>query len=233
MTPVGWYPDPDRPGGQRYFDGENWTEHRWPPQGQWPQGQWPPQGQWQPSGWPPAGAAPWGAPPWKGAGLGRPAGGPGALADPGRRLGARLLDALVMLPVFAALAAVAVALVAPHAGPIFPVTNTDNPDVRVPTPGIVWIFLAVIGAGVATGLLTVLYEALSTARYGRTLGKRWLRIRPLRIDGGPVGGGAPSDAPRSTGCPRSWAGWGQSISCGACGTPTGNVCTTRSWTRSW
>jgi uncharacterized protein DUF4352/uncharacterized protein DUF2510 len=27
-TPAGWYPDPDGSGGQRYFDGRAWTEHR-------------------------------------------------------------------------------------------------------------------------------------------------------------------------------------------------------------
>jgi hypothetical protein len=29
-TPAGWYPDPDGTGGQRYFNGESWTEHRAP-----------------------------------------------------------------------------------------------------------------------------------------------------------------------------------------------------------
>jgi hypothetical protein len=29
-TPAGWYPDPDGSGGQRYFDGQSWTEHRSP-----------------------------------------------------------------------------------------------------------------------------------------------------------------------------------------------------------
>jgi hypothetical protein len=29
-TPAGWYPDPDGTGGQRYFNGESWTEHRNP-----------------------------------------------------------------------------------------------------------------------------------------------------------------------------------------------------------
>ncbi len=29
-TPAGWYPDPDGTGGQRYFNGESWTEHRTP-----------------------------------------------------------------------------------------------------------------------------------------------------------------------------------------------------------
>jgi len=29
-TPAGWYPDPDGSGGQRYWDGSAWTEHRSP-----------------------------------------------------------------------------------------------------------------------------------------------------------------------------------------------------------
>jgi Protein of unknown function (DUF2510)/Domain of unknown function (DUF4352) len=29
-TPAGWYPDPDGSGGQRYWDGSIWTEHRAP-----------------------------------------------------------------------------------------------------------------------------------------------------------------------------------------------------------
>ncbi len=28
MPPAGWYPDPSRPGGQRYWDGGQWTEHQ-------------------------------------------------------------------------------------------------------------------------------------------------------------------------------------------------------------
>ena len=30
LTPAGWYPDPDGDGGQRYWDGDRWTEHRAP-----------------------------------------------------------------------------------------------------------------------------------------------------------------------------------------------------------
>ena len=32
-APSGWYPDPDGSGGQRYFDGQAWTENRQPPAG--------------------------------------------------------------------------------------------------------------------------------------------------------------------------------------------------------
>jgi hypothetical protein len=32
-APEGWYPDPDGSGGQRYFDGAAWTEHRQPSAG--------------------------------------------------------------------------------------------------------------------------------------------------------------------------------------------------------
>jgi uncharacterized RDD family membrane protein YckC len=90
----------------------------------------------------------------------------------------------------AGLTALAVVLVAPHAGPIFP-RVTNNPDVStpIPTPGIVWIYLAVAGAFVATGVVMVVYETVATARFGRTLGKAWLHIRPTRPDGTTLGWG--------------------------------------------
>ena len=138
----------------------------------------------------PYGYGPWGAqaaaPPWKGAQYGRPAQGPGALATPWRRLGARMLDALVMLPVYALLAGIAVALVAPNAGEMFP---AQRPDGTTPTPGIVWVYLALVGASLVTTVVSVFYEAFWTARYGRTIGKGWVHIRPVREDGSPVGFG--------------------------------------------
>lgn len=40
--PAGWYPDPDGSGGQRYYDGQAWTDSRMPPPG--PPGSPPPGG---------------------------------------------------------------------------------------------------------------------------------------------------------------------------------------------
>ena len=168
----GWYPDPGG-GGQRYFDGNAWTGHAVP----WPAS--------APTAY---GPGSWGAPPWKGARYGRPQFGPGSLADPGNRFAARLLDGLVLLPVFIVVAAVALALVAPHAGPIFPKSNPD-PNASVPTPGFVWLYLAVAGAGLFSGVFFLVYEVVATVRYGRTLGKRWMKIRPVTLDGHALGWG--------------------------------------------
>jgi len=170
-APAGWYPDPAGTGGQRYFDGAAWTEHFVPP---------PPLM--------PGYGFPVGRPPWKGAQYGRPAAGPGALANPGRRLGARALDGLVLLPVLLAFGATTIALIAPHVGPIFPKIS-NNPNVREPVPGFLWIYLAVFGCAIATGVVMVLYEAIATVRYGRTFGKAWLHIRPVQTDGTPLGWG--------------------------------------------
>ncbi len=170
LPPANWYPDPGG-GGLRYWDGAAWTGHRVPPPG-------PPVH--------PYGV--WAGPTWKGARLGRPPYGPGALAEPGRRLGARLLDLLVLLPVFAVLLAVTLLIAAPRFGPLFPdfpqVGDTPQPT---PTPGFVWLYLVVVGCALAMGLVMVVYETVLVARYGRTLGMRWLGIRPLGTDGVPLG----------------------------------------------
>jgi uncharacterized RDD family membrane protein YckC len=158
-APPGWYPDPGG-GGQRYFDGMAWTGH----------------------------TAPWPAPTWKGARYGRPHSGPGALADPGRRLGARVLDGLVFLPVVIVFVVVAIVIVAPHAGPMFP-TQSTNPNVSTPTPGFLWIYLAVFVASFFGAAAFVVYEAIATKQYGRTLGKKWMGIRPVTTDGAPLGWG--------------------------------------------
>ena len=121
----GWDPAPGRPGGKRYYDGPGVDAAR---------------GRCAGAAFarPPSyalhhprytGPTPRVNPPWKGARLGRPAAGSGSLANPGKRLATRLLDVLVLLP---------------------------------------------------------LYDAVLTAHSGRTLGKRWMHIRPVRMDGSPL-----------------------------------------------
>ncbi|MGZ6662301.1 MAG: RDD family protein, partial [Solirubrobacteraceae bacterium] len=39
------------------------------------------------------------------------------------------------------------------------------------------------------GLLFLVYEAVATGRFGRTLGKRWMHIRPVTVEGNPLGWG--------------------------------------------
>ena len=170
-TPPGWYPDPGGH-GRRYFDGVAWTAHVAPP----PPPQPPPPGSYGYGQYPG-----WGQPPWKGARYGRPQFGPGSLADPGRRLVARLLDGLLFTPVFLVLALIAIALIAPHAGPMFPADGSRA------TPGFVWVYLGIIGVSVLGGLLFLAYETIMTVRDGRTFGKRWMRIRPVTVDGRPLG----------------------------------------------
>lgn len=169
-APANWYPDPEGLGGQRYWDGTAWTDYRVPPTPL----QLPPYGMWGPS-------------PWKGAQLGRPAFGPGALANPGRRLVARLLDWLVALPVFVLLLAITLVVAAPHFGPIFPTVNANQTS--TPTPGFLWVELTVFACVVVTGLVMVGYETVAVAAFGRTLGMAWLHIRPVRVIGGPLGWG--------------------------------------------
>jgi uncharacterized RDD family membrane protein YckC len=102
---------------------------------------------------------------------------------------ARLLDTLVLVPAFLVLAGVGIALAAPHVGPLFPKTNNSDSTASGPTPGIIWIYLIVLGAGFLSGLAFLAYETIATVRYGRTLGKAWMKIRPLRVDGSPLGWG--------------------------------------------
>jgi len=169
-APANWYPDPGGSGWYRFWDGAGWTPHLAPP---------PPlylgRGAWGPS--------------WKGAQIGRPAKGPGALADPGTRLGAWLLDWLVVAPVFVVLLVVTLLIVVPHLSPILPNAGAYQGDTRVPTPGIVWIYLVVFACAFATSLVMVAYQTVATAKFGRTLGKAWLHIRPVRLDLSPLGWG--------------------------------------------
>ncbi len=92
------------------------------------------------------------------------------------------------MPVFVVLLAITLLIAAPHFGPIFPdfpqIQDTPTPT---PTPGFVWLYLAVLGVALVAGLVMVAYETVLVAAFGRTLGMRWLRIRPLRTGGGTIG----------------------------------------------
>jgi uncharacterized RDD family membrane protein YckC len=61
--------------------------------------------------------------------------------------------------------------------------------VSTPTPGFPWIYLAAIAASFVSGILFVVYETVATKRSGRTLGKRWMGIRPVTLEGAPLGWG--------------------------------------------
>jgi uncharacterized RDD family membrane protein YckC len=126
--------------------------------------------------------------PWKGAALGRPRTGPGSLAEPTRRLAARLLDYAIFLPVTAAGVTTAVVLAAPHFGPLFPQDNSATGSGTV--PGFAWLELTIVATAFVLGILFLLYQAFCTARWGRTPGKAILHIRALRSDGRPLGAGA-------------------------------------------
>ena len=63
LPAAGWYPDPEQPGQQRYWDGQQWTEHRAPLEGG--PGQQPAWGGDQQQGW--TGQQQWGGQPVHGA----------------------------------------------------------------------------------------------------------------------------------------------------------------------
>jgi uncharacterized RDD family membrane protein YckC len=127
-------------------------------------------------------------PRWKGALLGRPAAGAGSLAGQWTRLGARILDSIVLLPVTVTVFILAFVVAHPHLG-----TLSTNPDGSLNgspfPPGFLRFEATILGAEFVCLILTYLYDALATAHYGRTLGKAWLHIRPLRVDGSPLSTG--------------------------------------------
>ena len=156
----GWYPDPRGAGVLRYFDGGTWTDHVAVP--------------------PPVVARL-----WKGARLGRPPLGPGSLASPARRLAARLLDTLIVLP----LPVVLLVLWFVYFTHAISRWSTGPASRTVPIAGIFAFELSVLGIVLVIGVCMLLYEALTTARFGRSPGKAIMKIRPVRLDGSALSAG--------------------------------------------
>lgn len=144
----------------------------------------PPQGQ-DPTGYGQPGYGQQAYPPYgypAGGGYGYPAGSygapvPGQLpASMGARLGARLLDGLIV-GVPASVLFFVVTLGAVAAAP-----NSDEPPA--------WFYVVLVLLFLLTIVAAALYEILLTARTGSTLGKRVVGIRVTRSDGSPVSTGA-------------------------------------------
>lgn len=113
----------------------------------------------------------WRLPPW----------GPGSLASPGPRLGARLLDALFMIPWIVLSFVVSWATI--HPWPKVLTTQQFGPDTSSIqfSPGRFFLWVALSAALVLVGF--VVYETAFTHRMGRTPGKAIVHIRPQWTDG--------------------------------------------------
>lgn len=146
----------------------------YPPAGYQP---YAPPGYAQP--YPPAGYPNYPPPPHGGYGGGYPGTpyalapyGPGSLADPGSRLGARLLDAIFMIPVIVASILLSLAIARPWETVVtgFGTSGTHLSSARL----IAWFVLTFVFMLVGW----TLYESLFTHLMGRTPGKAILHIRP-------------------------------------------------------
>lgn len=98
------------------------------------------------------------------------------LADRGTRLGAKLLDGLIMGGGFAVIGILAAIFV-----PAFLSRRGGGPPVAF------LAVFAVLGGGLLLALM--IWNILWLSRYGQTIAKRILKIRIIRSDGEPVGMG--------------------------------------------
>jgi uncharacterized RDD family membrane protein YckC len=141
-------------------------------------------------------------PAYKGSRLGLPPSGPYSLASPGQRLGARLLDGLITLPVLLIPMGILLASfvgdisVTPAAGPNQPAQLHLPPGLLVAA---MLLFVVVL-------IGPTIWEAVATSVWGRTPGKAIVGIRAVRIhDDVQI-----SPAPLSTG-----ASWGRAAAVAA------------------
>jgi uncharacterized RDD family membrane protein YckC len=164
-TPPGWYPDPDAGGGQRWWDGQQWTEHSAPGAAPAPaQYAGPQTGGYAP---PPPGFQPGGyAQPQAAYGPAGPGGLPRPYAGWWSRVGASVLDALILV--------VPVVVVALVVGAL-----SGGRTVGEQFLG------SVLGLVIAFA-----YWALTMPRQGerngQSIGMQVVGIRVVRVDGQPV-----------------------------------------------
>jgi uncharacterized RDD family membrane protein YckC len=100
-----------------------------------------------------------------------------------------VIDWLLLIPVFGIILTITLLIAAPHFGPIFPQYASTQSSTTEPMPGFIWIYVTIFACALATGLIMVAYQTVTTAKFGRSFGKRWLHIRPVRVDLSPLGWG--------------------------------------------
>lgn len=163
--PPGWGAPQPPPG---------WGAPQPPPGYAPPPGYVPPPGYAQPFGQPPAGAlSPYSS--------GQPGPPP---ASPGRRLGAKVIDGLLLVVALGILAGVLIGVVVqPHAVTTTSVDGVTSTTIDRGIGGIVAVVLLAL-------LLGFLYDPVLTALRGGSLGKAMLGLRVVRTDGSRVGWGA-------------------------------------------
>jgi uncharacterized RDD family membrane protein YckC len=144
---------------------------------------------------------------YKGSRLGLPQFGPGSLAGQWRRLGARILDGLIVLP-FAAVIFVPLVIHAVHTAEQY---SSSSPMPSSVTTSLQLSFLAGSAGWIA---LEFLWEAIATSAWGRTPGKALLRMRPLQVVGSTVTPGR-LPTPRCWG--RAGAYFGIALAASFCG----------------
>lgn len=135
---------------------------------------------WSPGQPGPGPGAPWSGPPHKGARYGLPPTGPGSLANPWARLGARLLDGLILSPVGLICLAPVFIYVAANINK-FPPPDQSNNSAAFPTGFVVGLYGLFFLCFLVEITVFVVWEAVATGTWGRTPGKAILHIRPVKV----------------------------------------------------